>query len=629
LRLLYKLLALLLFAALVPVSVAGTSSVRLSDAELRARVREVHEKTAAHLAERVAAFVESVAWDARGAFAREDLARMRFSEQAAVLNASWRQSPEAEVLVVFDAMRNQVGPAMYHDGRDADRGDREGVAHAQGEDTRSDDRRSVSDAEFHAFLAGVDFTSPWGARGWAAGTPTRRAGAATASLPLYVGVPGADARPLHLVALLVSLERACEWFAEAQVGERGTAVLADARGVTLCGDTGDVAALLDAAGPGRARYGARLASAATVPALGWTVAAGQPRDEALAVVHEIRRRTLGLAAGTLVVVVLLALAWVRLITLPVRRLVAGALEYARGNFGHAVPVTSRDELGHLTRTFNHMGRELESSHSLIAQQKSEIETWNRELQARVEEKTRELRALQDQLLQSQKMAAVGQLGAGFAHEINNPLANIRGAAQLLSSGMLDAQKQRRYLARIDENVETIRCVVDELLRLARADEGGTRGPVDLNALVRERAPALATRLAARNIEVQVALCEALPPIHGDLEALHKVLSNLVDNAETAMPSGGRLTLGTDVKEGAVVGLWVRDTGMGISPEHQKRIFEPFFTTKENWRGKGLGLTSAYAIVTAHSGRIDVESAPGHGATFTLTFPGIAGGAQLA
>ena len=235
------------------------------------------------------------------------------------------------------------------------------------------------------------------------------------------------------------------------------------------------------------------------------------------------------------------------------------------------------------------------------------------------------RDLYHQLLQAEKLAALGQTISGVAHELNNPLATILTWAERLSHRRLD-DATRRGVETILSESERAAKIVRNLLTFARKRQS-TRAMVDLNHVLRDTLALRAYEQRVTNITVIDALASGLPPVFADPHQIQQVLLNLIINAEQAMLSAhgrGTLVVRTwhDVEREAVV-LEVNDDGPGVPPEVQPRIFDPFFTTKDVGKGTGLGLTVAYAIVQEHGGRIRLES-DGKGASFFVEFPIAAG-----
>jgi two-component system NtrC family sensor kinase len=232
------------------------------------------------------------------------------------------------------------------------------------------------------------------------------------------------------------------------------------------------------------------------------------------------------------------------------------------------------------------------------------------------------RDLYQQLLQAEKMAALGQTISGVAHELNNPLATILSWAERLAERNLDETSRRGIDVILSESERAAR-IVRNLLTFARKRQS-TRSMIDLNQVVRETLSLRAYEQRLTNIDVVTALASGLPAVFADPHQIQQVLLNLVINAEQAMLTAngrGSLVLRTwhDVERNAVV-LQVSDDGPGVPPDVKNKIFDPFFTTKEVGKGTGLGLTVAYAIVQEHGGSIRVESPTAGGASFTVEFP---------
>jgi PAS domain S-box-containing protein len=232
------------------------------------------------------------------------------------------------------------------------------------------------------------------------------------------------------------------------------------------------------------------------------------------------------------------------------------------------------------------------------------------------------RGLYQQLLQAEKMAALGQTISGVAHELNNPLGTILSWAERLAEKPLDPTAKRGVEVILGEADRAAR-IVRNLLTFARQRQS-TRTRIDLNQVVTDTLALRAYEHRLTNIGVTTALASGLPPVFADAQQIQQVLLNLVINAEQAMLSmngHGSLVIRTwhDVQAESVA-LEVSDDGPGVPVEVKTKIFDPFFTTKEVGKGTGLGLTVAYAIVQDHGGQISVQSHPGRGATFVVELP---------
>ena len=232
------------------------------------------------------------------------------------------------------------------------------------------------------------------------------------------------------------------------------------------------------------------------------------------------------------------------------------------------------------------------------------------------------RRLEEQLHESQKMEAVGQLAGGVAHDFNNLLTVIGGHVYMLEQAGPLPPNTAKHIEGITRATERAGALTRQLLAFGRRQMLHPTN-VDLNAIVRNAVRLIAPLLGER-IRLSTELADDLPMVHADAGQLEQVLLNLALNARDAMPDGGRLRIATSVvetPEGPRVSLTMRDTGMGMDAATLPHVFEPFFTTKRVGKGSGLGLATAYGIVKQSSGDIQVESAgPGQGATFTILLP---------
>jgi two-component system NtrC family sensor kinase len=319
----------------------------------------------------------------------------------------------------------------------------------------------------------------------------------------------------------------------------------------------------------------------------------------------------GIAAGGMLMLVLIAVLQARRISRPLKTLEDAARLIADGDFNRDVVVHAPEEIEDLARSINRMAKKLEA-------EKSELEEWGTTLEKRVHERTEEIRRIHSQLFRSEKLASLGKLAAGVAHEINNPLTGILANSSLLLED-LPADDQRREDVEIIVN-ETIRCreIVKRLLDFARQTKPQKK-LTDVNALIDNIILLVRNQTSFRNIVIEKNLAGGLPEILCDNDQIQQVFINIILNASEAMPGGGKLTVSTALSaDGEFVTISMADTGPGIPEDRRERIFDPFFTTKEH--GTGLGLSISYGIVEQHGGDIGVESTVGKGSTFTVRLP---------
>ena len=293
-------------------------------------------------------------------------------------------------------------------------------------------------------------------------------------------------------------------------------------------------------------------------------------------------------------------------TAPLLELRDNAEAVGRGDFSRRVNIRSRDECGELAIAFNRMTENVQSAQTQLQQTVTTLKT------------------TQAQLVQSEKLSAVGEFVAGVAHELNNPLAAVMGFSELLKGADVD-EKQKRHLDLIFKSSQRCQKIVQSLLSFARRHQP-ERKPVSVNKLIEDVLEIVAYQLRSSNVEVVCRLAANLPLVLADGHQVQQVLLNLLNNARQAIEghqAGGRIILTTE-RAGACIHISLQDNGPGIAEENIKRIFDPFFTTKEVGKGTGLGLSLCYGLIKEHGGNIHVTSQPGHGATFTIELPATEG-----
>lgn len=335
--------------------------------------------------------------------------------------------------------------------------------------------------------------------------------------------------------------------------------------------------------------------------------------------------TLQMTVSTILVLIglmgLFSLILYRLVHRPVRRLIQGTKRIAAGDLSSRVPVRSQDEIRELAESFNTMTTEL-------GQARTELETWARTLEQRVEEKTRALEKVQEEILQMERMASMGKLAAIVAHEINNPLAGIRTYAHLLvkkaqrrqESDPTSAERDRESVEMLSQiESESARCgdIVKNLLQFSRPSRPRAE-PVDISQLAAGSVRLVQHQIDLQGLQSRLDLAAKLEPIICDAQQIRQAMVAVLINACEAMGNEGTLTVSTRPAPGDWVEIAVSDTGVGIDEESRKHLFEPFYTTKE--KGAGLGLAVVYGIISNHGGRIEVESSPGQGTTLRIFLP---------
>src|SRR5881296_2507231 len=320
-----------------------------------------------------------------------------------------------------------------------------------------------------------------------------------------------------------------------------------------------------------------------------------PKTAAYLTARELLNNLILVALALLVASALLGLFWANRITRPIEEFSMAARVVAKGQFDIHLKPASRDEIGELADSFNQMTSELKG-------------------------REQALQDAQSALIQSEKLAALGQFSAGIAHEVRNPLAGILAYAQLALRKLKPTDSLFESLEIIEK--ETKRCtkIMENLLKFSRQEKVQFQ-ITDVNRVVEDTAALADHQLGLHKVRLEKALEPNLPAILGDANQLEQVLMNLLINAQQALEGqSGSVKIATRLAPGDRIEIQVRDTGPGIPEEIQAKIFEPFFTTKPAGKGTGLGLSVSYGIIKNHKGEIRVESGVGQGTTFTISLP---------
>jgi two-component system, NtrC family, sensor kinase len=328
---------------------------------------------------------------------------------------------------------------------------------------------------------------------------------------------------------------------------------------------------------------------------GLTAGVQIPKSAAYLTSRELLSELLLLSLTLLGAAALLSLFWSRRLTRPMEELSEATRQVGQGCFEVEVKAGSGDEIGALGDSFNRMAGEL---------------------------KVREtaLKDLYAQLVQSEKMAAFGSLGAGIAHEVKNPLAGILGITQLSLRAVTAGDVMEKNLKIIEKETKRCKTIIENLMRFARQEQVEF-SEVDVAQVMTDALAIVDHQLGINNIKVEQELEQGMPHCHGNHNQLQQVLMNLMINAQQAMGgSSGTVRLSAKKSGDGHVELRVSDTGPGIPKAIQKKIFDPFFTTKPVGQGTGLGLSVTYGIVKDHGGEIRLESGEGEGATFIIKLP---------
>ena len=304
------------------------------------------------------------------------------------------------------------------------------------------------------------------------------------------------------------------------------------------------------------------------------------------------------------------------ITHPIGLMVAATRNIAAGRFDQEIPADSEDEVGLLAASFNSMAKSLRDM-------TADLEEWARTLEEKVKQRTEELVAMQAIVARSDRLASIGQLAAGVAHEVNNPLGAVLALTSLTMEDMPENDPNRENLAEVVREAQRCRDIVKKLLEFSRRSPFN-KELIDLNKVLQETLALIERQALFFNVAIVKDLDPLLPQVMADASQFQQVFMNILMNAVQAMEEKGTVTIVTRrADHGDFVEVAISDTGCGIPPEKIDRIFDPFYTTKPSGKGTGLGLSIAYGIVAEHAGTIEAHSEVGKGSTFIIRVPAAA------
>jgi two-component system, NtrC family, sensor kinase len=313
----------------------------------------------------------------------------------------------------------------------------------------------------------------------------------------------------------------------------------------------------------------------------------------------------------------------RLVYLPLRDLGAGARRLSSGNLDQPIPVRSADEFGQLATSFNTMT-------SALRRSQQELREWGRTLEQKVRERTAELGKAQAETVRGEKLASVGLLASGIAHELNNPLTGILTFSHLVRQNLPENSPDAEDMDLVIRETKRCAAIIKRLLDFAR-DKAPEKRYADINQIIEDTVRIVERPANLKQIGITLDLDRSLPPIWVDADQIVQIVMNMLVNAQHAIEEEGSITLRTrrlpeprSPEPGAspvpMLELSIIDTGCGIPEKYLSRIFDPFFTSKDVGKGTGLGLSVSHGIVKAHGGMIEVESKVGEGSTFRVLLP---------
>jgi signal transduction histidine kinase len=596
-RLRARLVLIVAAAALVPIAVLGFGAARLASQELEARVDAAQGRDAEGLALYTGTWLDAQL-DLLGLQVRSvpvaalsDDARTRF------LQLVYQQTAAAGLVTLTDVRgADRVPPVRL-----------------QGEAAAAAGRPAIDDARLGRFRSALPLgllqQRPAGVRpGPVLGTPYRPEPTSPPVVPVLVSVPGSELLlgvELGLGPVVGRVAEVAAAGADAALVDRAGAAFVPGPGELV--SPADLSPLLGTTSVSvHYDHGGVEVRAATAPVPGtqWTVVVAEPAADGARAVRGIQARTAFLALIAAALAVGMGAVWAGQLAVPVTRLRDAAMAVARGELGRQVQPRGDEELAELGRTFNHMSAQLRRDAEEISRKNEEIEAFNAELQSRVEQRTRELREAQERLLQSARLAAVGEMGAGLAHELNNPLAGILGLSQLLRRRAGEGP-DAAMLASLEREARRCTEIVASLLGFSQelpsdlAEAPAQQEVVGLQELVAEVLALVGPPLRQRGIQVTESVEPGLRVCAARAE-LGRALAQLLTSVRAAARGGGSLSLGAR-PDGATVVLDVVLRGQDLQ------------LGGDDWRAAGLGLWAARRAVDAQGGRLVEPESPADGA----------------
>ena len=344
--------------------------------------------------------------------------------------------------------------------------------------------------------------------------------------------------------------------------------------------------------------------------------------------QSMRKHAVHIAAVSFAFILLLSLSLgyllQRLIYVPLKDLETGAKKISSGQFDQPIPVRSPDEFGRLAGSFNDMTADLNHA-------RSELNVLIQELESKVEERSKELLAARAEVAQGEKLASIGVLAAGIAHELNNPLTGVLTFTSLMRKKALEGSEDAEDLDLVIRETKRCASIIRRLLDFAR-EKVPVKGFFNLNQVVEDTVRFVERPASLQKIVISMDLDPDLPQIWGDADLIKQVVLNILVNAQQAIEGAGTIAVVSrsyvaktpqqteEKRSPMMVELAIKDSGCGIPEANMQRIFDPFFTSKEVGKGTGLGLSVSYGIVKAHGGEIKVASVVGQGTTFRILLP---------
>lgn len=614
-RLLYKLMVVFFFLSLGPLLIAGFQLVRVGDSAIQRQIVGVKMGMAQKVASNVKSYIDDKKNTLQIVHKSSDFLTMKSKRQSEILNNVMDAYPMFMRMKVIDLSGREITTV--------NRFRRTKAAKRLVEET---------DALKSIHLLGKDYIGP-----------VSRSLEGYPQLTLGVPVEKIPGRPIGMLLGVVNLIDLSSLIKDLVIDKHGYVYIVDMASKQLVAHP-DVHTLLSREPPPEVRAAALapdetssgaieftdqsghrfLATYATVASLNWRVFVQQPTEEAYAASKQMRYEILKVLVLVIFGTIILGVFTTKIIVKRVQTLQQAMEKVGEGNFDIPDVPSSNDEFGSLTEKFLWMAKSLKDKTLKLVSAQRELQRWNSDLEKRVQERTRDLKEAQEQLIAQEKLAALGQMASVVGHELRNPLAVMNNSIYFLKTKLSSSSGEAGLDPKIDKHFHILESeivksnmIIRDVLDFAR-NRALNAAPHKIDDLV-ERAIERIQFPEGVKLKKELSLGATEVPV--DEDEIRQVLVNLMENACQAMTSGGTLYVGTKShKTGTpeMVEIVIGDTGCGIPQEHLNKIFAPFFTTKS--RGTGLGLAVVKKIIDRHLGQIEVTSKVGEGTEFHIRLP---------
>ncbi len=600
-----KLTLIILLVALVPLGLSAFSGLRIHQEAYDTKLTELR----ASASQRGATVTDTMLRLTRSSLSALVVDSIQWSSlsEPERVGARWlvyQQSDDIAVVAVFDSKGRGIGSSLFR-GEDSDASL---ASHPQ-----------IAATELEAFAETIPFSSAQ-KDGFAMGAVRASPGGVAPYVPIAFSTPGTRVDEPWVVAVYLSLQGPCKSLTDGKPS--GTSMsMVDVDGMILCSENAEKVGthvspelLGGLGGENNWSYqetgGDAYFVAKTTTESGWHVLVREARAKVVAPGRRIIYQMLFWFAVGLIAALIAGMILARGINGPIAVLTNGANALESGDLEHRIPLSGNDEFGRLSTSFNAMA--------------DQIADWNRTLRDRVDEQTRDLKETQELLVESKKQAALATLGAGIAHEINNPLTGVLSMVQIARNKATKnggQEKVIKMLEKAEVEARRIRDIVQRMHDLSQATEG-FRENLCIREVLDESLESMADELVAADVDILDNVTEDGATVFGVLVELREVFTEIIRNSTRAMVGAKvrTLTLRTEVVGRGLVSLDISDSGCGVAEEDIEKVFEPFFTAKDNWNSKGLGLSVVRRIITDHQGTIRLRKNKSGGVTVHIVLP---------